>query len=165
MQDTTGSEFESAIGKHFDFLRMKYGFSCKGIRFVEDPQDSYVFARFTNGDGRIDVAWNEGSQSLSILLRLCNDQLERKERYVYFEPFVEFMTKGQVLPLAPQIYPLMSLNAIESVMRQRNEIFKDGFVGPLVSLSQKLDEYLGAIQTASVGMIREYQRWYSSRTT
>jgi hypothetical protein len=162
---TMANEFESSIEYDFGFLKTEYGFDFNGVRSVDDdPRDAYLLARFSKGDARIDVAWNEMAKSLSILIRLCKDELGRKERYVYFEPFVEFLSKGQVLPIAPQLFPRMTMKSIDSVMRQRSDTFKVGIASKMALLAEKLREYLEPMQSSSVEMIREYHKWYEGRT-
>ncbi|MFN5706826.1 MAG: hypothetical protein ACK6DS_09865 [Planctomycetota bacterium] len=160
------SEFEASVENDFRFLKADYGFECSGVRSVdEDPRDSYLLARFARDHERIDVAWNEVAMSLSILVRLNNDELGRRERYVYFEPFIEFLSKGKVLPIAPQLFPKMTMRSIEAVMRQRSDAFKEGISSRMASLAEKLREYLATIRTSSTETIRAYHSWYETRTS
>lgn len=166
MAGTMASEFEDLIENNFEFLKVKYGFDRCEIQEIEnDPRDAYLLARFSRGDERIDIAWNEMAKSLSVLIRLSNNDLGRKERYVYFEPFVEFLSKGNVLPIAPQLFPQMTMKAIESVVRQRKEVFKDGISSKLVLLAEKLRQYLDTVRSSPVETIREYHNWYESRNS
>lgn len=143
----------------------EYGFDCNGVRRVDDdPRDAYLLARFAKGEERIDIAWNEMAQSLTILFRISNDQLSRKERYIYFEPFIEFISNGQVLPIAPQLFPRMTLKSIESVMRQRHVTFKEGIGSSMASLATKLREHMESVQSSSAETVRNYHRWYEVRT-
>jgi hypothetical protein len=165
MTETMVSEFEASMEKDFGFLKAEHGYDSCSVRSIDDdPRDAYLLARFTKEDMKIDIAWNEMAKSLSILIRLANVELGRNERYVYFEPFIEFLSKGQVLPIAPQLFPRMTMKSTESVMRQRNEVFQEGIASTLVSLSQKLREYLGTVQSASTETIRAYHSWYETRT-
>lgn len=158
---TMASEFEASIKSDFDFLKTECGYDGRVVRSVDgDPRDSYLLARFSKDDERIDVAWNEMAKSLSILIRLSNDQLRRKERYVYFEPYVEFVSKGVAKPVAPQLFPSMTMKAIETVMHQRNEVFKNGISSTMASLAEKLREYHSMVLSSSAETIREYHKWY-----
>jgi hypothetical protein len=163
---TMASEFEASIESDFRFLKADYGFECRGVRRVdEDPRDSYLLARFARDEERIDIAWNEMAMSLSILVRLNNDELGRRERYVYFEPFIEFVSKGKVLPIAPQLFPKMTMKSIEAVMRQRSDAFKEGISSRMALLAEKLREYIETIRTSSTETIRGYHEWYETRTS
>ena len=152
--ETMASEFEASIESNFSFLKAERGFDGRGVRSVDDdPRDSYLLARFSKEDERIDVAWNEMAKSLSILIRLANDDLGRKERYVYFEPFVEFVSKGQVRPIAPQLFPRMTMKSIEAVMHQRDQVFKEGISKTMASLAEKLQKNLSMVQSSSANTI------------
>ncbi len=166
MIEMTISEFEASIENNFGFLKTKYGFDRREIQNInDDPRDAYLLARFSRDDERIDIAWNEMAKSLSILIRLSNNELGRKERYVYFEPFVEFLSKDELLPIAPQLFPRMSMKAIESVMRQRNEAFRDGISSKMALLGEKLRQYLDIVRSSPIEIIREYEKWYEARTS
>lgn len=164
MAGAMAREFEESIENDFSFLEAMYGFDRREIQDIDDdPRDAYLLARFSRDDERIDIAWNELAKSLSILIRLSNHELDRKERCVYFEPFVEFLSKGDVLPIVPQLFPQMTMKAVESVMLQRNDAFKDGIASRMALLAQKLQQYLDTVRSSPVKMVREYQKWYESR--
>jgi len=158
-------EFETVIESDFQFLKTDMGFAYQGVRAEgDDPRDTCLLARFTRDEERVDVAWNEMAKSLSILIRVANDELLHKERYVYFEPFVEFITNGRALPIAPQLFPRFNIKAIETVMRQRQDAFKNGISDPMNLLSKKVADNLAAVLTATTEAIRNYQQWYANRS-
>jgi hypothetical protein len=157
-------EFENAIEEHFLFLESEFGYKCSTVREVdEDPRDSYVLVRFSKGDNRIDVAWNELAMALGVLIRIPLEGLGRKERYVHLEPLVEFLTNGKVLPITPQLYPGASMGKIEKVMKQREGTFRNGITPAMKSLAKRLREYLLLIQSTSAETVREYHSWYQKR--
>jgi hypothetical protein len=160
------SEFETIIESDFRFLKTDMGFACSGVRTEgDDPRDSYLLARFSRGEERVDVAWNEMAMSLSILIRVANDDLERKERYIYFEPFVEYISNGTTLPIAPQLFPRFTLKAIEATMRQRELAYQKGIANSMKLLSKKLSDNLASVLSTTPESIRSYQQWYANRTS
>lgn len=162
---TFASEFETAIDRDFRFLKTDLGFENQGIRTEgDDPRDSYLLARFTRGEERVDVAWNEMAKSLSILIRVSNDELGRRDRYLYFEPFMEFTSNGEMLPIAPQLFPRFTMKSIEAAMRERELVFKDGLAVSMKLLSNKLSDSLASVLSTPAENIRKYQHWYASRT-
>jgi hypothetical protein len=156
--------FEAVVSEQFSFLVTDFDMRYAGTSSVEDdPRDSYVVAKYRKDELRVDVAWNPFAMSLGVLLRVCNDELGRRERYVYLEPFIEFATNGRTPPVVPQIYPNMSVGKIEKAMNCREQLFAGGVERPLSEIAVKLKEQLDSIRNASAETIREYQSWYQSR--
>jgi len=164
---TPGSEnaaFESAVKQHFGFLADEHGFQFAGVREVNDgPRDRGVVARYRQAEVRIDIGWSAIEGSLAVLIRLDVKGLARNERYVYLEPFIEYASNGAVAPVAPQIYPGMSVRRIEETMRLRKELFQNGMGEVLERVASRLREYYSSICDASVETVRQYHEWYQGR--
>ena len=112
---------------------------------------------------RIDITWNPFARSLGILIRVDNEELKRRERYVYLEPFIEFTSGGNSSPVVPQIYPGMSVGKIEKTMQQRDELFACGVIETLIKLAERLRKYLASVRNCPTETIRKYHEWYQSR--
>lgn len=157
-------EFEKSAIYNFIFLEENYGFSYIGVAAAqEDPRDSYVSARYRLGDLRVDIVWNPVAMSLGILIKLNMGNLSGKERYIYFEPFVEFISKGLVEPIVPQIYPCMSLGEIKKSMAQRAKCFENGVPHIIESLAKKFKGYYCLLEVVPITVIRQYHAWYLAR--
>ncbi len=156
--------FERAVATRFEFLEGEFGLSYVGTEAVqEDPRDSYIAARYGTGDFRVEVVWNPVAMSLVVLVRLSNVALGRRERTVYFEPFVEFVSEGAIIPVAPQVYPGMSIGRIEKTMQARESLFVHGINGALDAIADKLKAYLPCLDGSSEEVVRAYHEWYKSR--
>lgn len=154
-------EFESAVIDNFHFLERDYGFVYVGISNVrEDPRDSYMSAKYRLDGLRVDIVWNPVAMALGIFIKLKNEDLSRYEKYIYFEPFVEFMSKGAVMPVVPQIYPKMSIGEIENAMKQRAEYFENGIAYAVKSLADRFMQYYSFLESTSAEAIKQYQKWY-----
>lgn len=156
--------FEEAVSKHFSFLEPNFNLQPSGVNTVDDdPRDSYVVAKFRQDEFRVDVAWNPFAMSLSVLIRIENDDLGRRERCVYLEPFIEFISNGNTVPVVPQIYPGMSVGRIEKAMELRQKLFAVGVEGSLRELASRLKQHLSSIRSCEAKTVRDYQAWYQAR--
>lgn len=156
--------FEEVVSKHFSFMEADLNLQFVGVTiFDSDPRDSYMVAKFQHDAFRVDVAWNPVAMSLSVLICIENDDLRRREKYLYFEPFIEFTSNGDTIPIVPQIYPGMSVRKIEKAMELRQNLFADGIEGSICLLASKLKEHLSSIRSCNAKTVREYQAWYQTR--
>ncbi|MEM9586199.1 MAG: hypothetical protein AAGA03_02865 [Planctomycetota bacterium] len=156
--------FSAAVSKYFSFLEDDFQLQPRGVVTVDDdPRDSYVVSKFRQDEFRIDVAWNPFALSLSVLIRIENEKLGRRDRYVYLEPFIEFVSQGATAPLVPQIYPGMTVGNIEKAMQRRKELFAGGVEAPLHELASRLELHISNIRSCAANTIRDYQVWYQSR--
>jgi len=155
--------FDAAVSQHFSFLESEFDLRRTGVSVVdEDPRDSYMVAKYRQGEFRVDIAWNPFAMSLGVLLRVENGELGRRERYVYLEPFIEFMSNGEITPVVPQIYPSMSVGKIEKTMELREKRFAAGVEDPLSELANRLKIHLPEIRSCKSQVVRDYQDWYQS---
>jgi hypothetical protein len=95
-------------------------------------------------------------------MRVETDGLGRRERSIHVEPFIEFLTSGQVVPVVPQIFPAMGIADIKKAMEARAEIFRTGYDEPMDRVALRLKEYFRAICSADCETVKRYHAWYSS---
>ena len=158
-------DFEANVKKSFDFLETEFGLTFSGLKEIDSgaPKDSGVVAKYRSDEMRIEIGWSEAEDSLAILLRLENAELTKKEKYIYFEPFVEFISDGAICPIVPQIYHGMSVAKIAKAMEQREKLFAKGVRNVLGLLAKRLHSRIPEIQSATIDVIRKYHRWYGKR--
>ena len=153
--------FERAIRQCCGFLESDQGFQFTGVReFNDGPRDRGLVAGYRQGEARIRIGWGALEGSLVVSVRLDADNLNRAERWVYLEPFVEFVSNGEVAPVVPQIYPGMSVRKIEKAITLREQLFQNGVGGALETLASRLREYYGVIRAAPPETIRQYHQWF-----
>ena len=157
--------FEEIIKKEFVFLEKSYEFIYSGLNCVdEDPRDSFVAAKYRRFERRIDIVWNSFAMSLGILIKQDHlEQLKRRESFIYFEPFIEYMSCGSVKPIIPQIYPKMSVGKIEKTILARKKCFKNGVEPVIPSLAKRLIENYDAVNLPTLEQVRKYHEWYINR--
>lgn len=153
--------FENAVVEKFEFLVNDFGMRYSGVNWVDDdPRDSYIVTKYRNDELRVDIAWNPFAMSLNIVVRVPNEELRRREKSIYFEPFIEFITSGKIEPVIPQIYPNMTVTKIENAMRLRETFFSEGIEQPLNEIARRLQQYFGEICKSSNERILKFQVWY-----
>jgi len=156
--------FEAAVRKQFAFLEQDFNLRYSGLEIDEEhPRDTGMVARYSQDDFRVSIAWAPFEMSLSVLIRLSNAGLGRRERYVYLEPFIEFVTNGAVRPVVPQIYPGMSIRKIEEAMELRSRLFENSIGQTLETVSSRLKTYYMTIRDASADDVRQYHQWYEAQ--
>ena len=161
--DLEKATFEQAVIRSFAFLEIEYGISMVSATYVdEDPRDSYYVAKYRKGELRVDIAWAPVELGLSVLIRVETKGLGRKERSIHVEPFIEFLTNGQVVPIIPQVYPAMCIARIEKIMEAKTALFVNGYCGIMDQVASRLKEYYQAICSANCETIKRYHTWYSS---
>jgi len=157
-------DFSKAIEKYFQFLVTDHGFIYRGVMHVdEDPRDSYYLARFNKGEERIEVCWSDLEKMLSIMFKLANKGLERRECFVYFEPFIEFVSEETLTPIVPQYYKRMTMRQTNSVMRQRDRLFGGGVETILKRLAERLQSNVNLVRCSSPDIVRSYHVWYNAK--
>lgn len=163
IQKEVQAKFEQAVTRHFEFLEKEHGVFNVSTAYVDEgPRDSYYLAKYRKGELRVDIAWAPVELGLGVLMRVEMDGLGRRERSIHVEPFIEFLTGGQVVPVVPQIYPAMGIADIKKTMEARAEVFGAGYDGPMDRVAVRLKEYFQAICSADCETVRRYHAWYSS---
>ncbi len=164
VSETERAEFAALIGKRFAFLWSEGGLLLTSVRSVDEgPRDSNVVATYRSGACRVDVGWAPVEMSLSIRVRLERDVLSRRERYIYAEPFIAFITQDKVAPIVPQVYPGMSVSSLQRTMDARVTLFAGGLSGVVETLAIRLRTFFPEIRDASADAVRAYHRWYRDR--
>jgi hypothetical protein len=154
-------EFEQKSRREFAFLEQSKGLSYKGCSASEDdPRDAYVVAKYRQGEFRVDIVWDPFEMILAVRLRLTDETLGRREKFVHLEPFVEYVTEGAILPIVPQVYVGLSSRKLDAIMEGRAQLFKEGIDGPLHEVAAKLQHYIDEIRSASSDVVRGYHSWF-----
>ncbi|MES2058224.1 MAG: hypothetical protein V4564_19975 [Pseudomonadota bacterium] len=155
--------FEEIIRRSFEFL-YRPGILPHGTRKSggSDPRDSSIVSRFTNEDLQLEIGWSNIELSLAILIKYNIPKLSSNKRFVYFEPFIEFITNGEQIPLVPYISEKMSVRNIEDVISMRRSIFAKGLEDVTVQLGYKLQDFLPRVESSSADEILAYHDWISS---
>lgn len=155
------SAFEDGVKKYFDFLVKKQGMALKSVRRSQSkyPQDQAWTASFSRNDLRVELGWNPFEGSLAVLIRYSLDDLSRTDRYVYLEPFVEFLSEGKESPIVPYVRDGLSQSQLLKLMDARNEVFKNGLSPVLEAIAQKLMNYFEFIESATTESIMNYHDW------
>jgi len=157
--------FQNEVKASFEFLEKERLMTFAGVREIKgDLRDSGYVARYRTDEFRIEIGWSEFQLSLSVLIRFSHrDDLPRNMKYIYFEPYIEFLSQGKEQSIIPQIYPRMSESRIIKTVEKRQELFKNrSFSTVLVKLAKKLQNNFGVILNASVDQIRDYHNWFNS---
>ena len=165
MSTSNDCNVTARIKKSFEFLEKEFGFTFSGLRVINNGslRDSGVVAKYRSNQIRIDIGWSPAEFSLSILLRLEDARLTRKERYIYFEPFIEFISNGVMHPIIPQIYHGMSVAKIDEAIEKRKDLFAKGSADAVDLLAKRLHDHFTEIQSTAIDVIRKYHEWYESR--
>jgi len=157
--------FEELVVSSFSIVESCAQMSFVGVRTSggTDPRDAALVARYSGDSLRFDVGWSEYELSLAVLINFERVDVSRAERYVYFEPFVEYLTNGQEKAIVPYVTENMSIKETEATMEQRQAVFRDGLAPVIEKIGIKLQSYLGQLQTASADQIRGYHQWMKSK--
>jgi hypothetical protein len=158
------TSFESRVRDAFPFLEDIGQMKFVGVRVAggSAPRDSALVARYVGDHLRLEVGWNEMERSLAVLFRFEREDLGRIERYIYFEPFVEFLTNGQTKAIVPYVREGMSLTQLKMIVDGRKMVFNEGFTQVIKKLGAKMSLFFGRIRTTSSEDIRGYHAWMKS---
>lgn len=164
MDDLRIQEFEVLVFQYFDYLEREHGFSTTRAQLVaeDDPREKGVVVKYRDKAVRIEVLWGFAESIITIRLRLERNDVPRREHYIHLEPFVEFITEGQVKPIVPQVYRGMSEAALISVLRRRKQLLDSAFEDVIKSLATRLREYLNTILFADINVIHSYHLWLTT---
>jgi len=153
--------FEAEVMRCFGFMVDQFGMNQGKVRVSggNDPRDSVLVVRYSRDDLKIDIGWKENEAALIITVRFDRVGLSRQERHVYFEPFAEFQSDGEVKAVVPFLTESMGIKRIESVMAERKELFQQGLHEVIGAIGQKLKTHFGMLESASPDAIRRYHTW------
>jgi len=163
VQTTTDKDsFEAEVKKHFSFLETEFAMAFSGVReMTGDPRDNGILASYNNDQLRAQIGWSEAELSLIVTIRLKRADVLREKRWIYFEPFIEFVTKGACCPIVPQIYYRMSGRATAMAVKERSVLFRNGTSEVLVAVAQRLRSHLNDVIEASSDVIIEFHKWFA----
>ncbi len=138
--------------------------SFRGVRCSggPDPRDAALVARYAGSDWRFDVGWNKFELSLSLLVKFERPDWQRQQCYVYFEPFVEYLTQGRERAIVPYITERMSVRNMASVMLRRQACFAKGLAPVMSALGEKARNFLKPVRGASHEQVQGYHTWIAS---
>ena len=157
------SSIVAEVRKDFLVLETEFGMNFVGIRSVDDgPQDKGAVATYSNDKACIEIGWSELELSIAVVIRLKTDRVPRKQRSLYLEPFIEFVTAGKCTPVVPQIYYAMTANAIKKALKQRREVFHNGLHEVLMAVAERLHHYLNDVLDAKSDLINKYHQWFET---
>ena len=157
--------FQNGVRASFEFLEKEYLMVFTGVREIkEDPRDAGFVARYRTDEHRIEIGWSEYQLSLVISIRFSQrDDLPRNMKFVYFEPYVEFSSRGKEQSIVPQIYPRMGGSRIIKTVEKRQELFKNKSLSEVLrELANKLHNNIDTILNAKDEQIRNYHKWFNS---
>jgi hypothetical protein len=159
--DDERAEFEAAVRNHFAFLS-ETGLTNRGVRAIgAGGRDSGLAARYEAPGLRLEIGWSKYELSLAVLLKFNFDEMPEEQRYVYFEPFVEFLTGGRDTAIVPYVTDNMRAGSIERVIAECEAVFADGLEAVAQRLGEKLRQRLDLVRAASSEQIRAYHDWIS----
>jgi hypothetical protein len=101
--DAEREAFEVEVQRYFGFLETDEGMK-RGSVYASggnDPRDAHLVVRFSRQGLMIDVAWKENEKALVLNVYFGRDDLSPRERHVYFEPFIEYLTSGREKAIIP----------------------------------------------------------------
>lgn len=155
-------DFQRLVRGSFTFVELA-GMSFQGVRRIGgDPRDSTLIARYVGPDWRFDVGWNRFELSLSVLVKFDRPKWHRHHCYVYFEPFIEYLTEGQDKAIVPYVTESMDIRSMKSAMLQRRDCFSNGLEPVLSAIGKKMEKYASIIGAASEEQVLGYHKWIGS---
>jgi hypothetical protein len=150
----------------FAFLEPEFGMAFSGLRETRgDPRDRAIIATYDNDSACVQIAWGEMELGLVISIQRRDRSIPKKLRWIYFEPFVEYLTDGKTPPIVPQVYYWMPMRALTSTMRKRRELFSDHANEALAQLAARLRTYLNDVLHAKRDTLVGYHSWFNSGGT
>ncbi len=157
--------FEEMVKVSFGFAESAFRMRFCGVRPSggDDPRDAALVARYTGSRFRFDIGWNEFELSLAVLINFDNPDLKRHERYVYFEPFVEYLTEGEETAIVPYVAENMSIRQIEAVMKRRRSVFQRGLSSVVEEVGRKVQYHFRKLVDASAEQVQGYHQWMNSK--
>ena len=159
------ASFEEMVVLSFGFVEAEAGMIFGSVEKSggRDSRDAALIARYSGQDFRFDVGWSEYELSLCVLIYFKQLNVPRGERYVYFEPFVEYLTDGDDKAIVPYVTESMSIKKIESTIEQRQVVFCDGLLPVIKKVWRKFQFYMDQMKTTSAEHVNGYHHWMRSK--
>jgi hypothetical protein len=159
--------YEEMIITSFNFLESELNMHRGKVRISNrnDLRDITVSVRFESVSHRLDITWGIYQNGIGILIynKSCLEKstIHNKNCFVYFEPFVEFLTNGKEKPIIPQIYPKMSTGRIIKVMDARKKIFETSLALIIERLAKKFRMNYEIIFSKDIVSFTEFSKWFA----
>jgi hypothetical protein len=159
------AHFLDTVRTSFRFLEESGKMRFVGVREEggDDPRDHTFVARYECKDFRADIALCEGEGSLAVLLRYNREGLEKRQRYVYMEPLIEFLSDGQYKVLVPYVREGMAVKQLKEIMDMRMLLFSDGYESVIRELALRTAPFVKKISSVMSEDIINYHRWMKKR--
>lgn len=146
--DHDRARFHSLCDKHFEFLLAEYEMTSKcWVISRSSPRDMAFVVRYTGHVSALDIVWGPGDASLGILVRKKtsdgNVVSKNTADWVYFEPYLDFVTGGAVKPIVPPSYPRDSVVKVAKAFEARSKLLSASFEQVLSSLADRVKQFGG----------------------
>lgn len=157
--------FEDLIKTNFDFAESEFAMHLTNVSVSggKDPRDAALVARYRGANFRFDVGWNEFELSLAVLVKFEDLNLSRQERYVYLEPFIEYLSNDGDPVIVPYVSENMSIRQTKATLEKRRSVFENGLEPVVDQVAQKMRRNFDKLTDASTDQVRGYHVWMSSK--
>lgn len=165
VDSSSPADFERVATQCFHFLVAELGMKQSPLRSVggDDPRDSALVVRYTRDDMRIDIGWGANELALIVGVTFNRPGLNRRERHVYFEPFIEFLSQGQQSAIVPYVTNHMTTAQLLKLSDKRHAVFEKGLLGVAKDLSNRVKANFNLLESATLEEIRKHHKWMSAR--
>jgi len=165
--DRKASLFGQLVTTSFAFLERDHGMKRAAPRVSNrnEARDLVITVRYDSEEFRLDIAWGAEENALGILIwrkdEAGNSQFDSKKRFVYFEPFVEYLSGGSETPIIPPIFPGMSVTNMCRVMEERQDLFRSPLSELVDRLANRLRTHLPDIMRREASDFENFHKWFA----
>ena len=163
--DDKAQLFQERVIESFSFLEDEFNMKKGRLRLLNqnDPREVTAKIRYESESHRIDIGWGIGENGIGILIwnksSHENSSLPKNKNFVFFEPFLEFLTNGEEKPIIPQVYPKMSVAKIMKAMDEREQLFKTPLADIVTRLAKKLKVNYELVLSKDIRTFIEFHEW------
>jgi hypothetical protein len=162
--DGNSKQFEAAVTRSFRFLEQEHKMRRMPVRLQDrnSPRDAFAVIRYEGPYAAIDVCWTFSTYAVTVIARV-RDQAGRiassnPAYYVYFEPFIDFVSNGAVKPVIP--YPAdYAINALPRVIDRRKLLLQEEFESTIDQLAERVKTYGTNILDGDNTRFVEFHKW------
>jgi hypothetical protein len=128
--DRVARDFSELVRRCFSFLEEDYAMARSNwVSQRGSPRDATANVRYQSETIAVDIGYALGELNLGILVRRKgpDGQVASREpsSFVYFEPYVEYITGGSVKPVVPTSYPRDSTSRVARMAELRKKSYRD----------------------------------------
>jgi len=158
---STLKEFEAIARQFFGFLEDEAGMKRGVARVVNEgsPRDEVFVLRYSRDDMRVNIGWKANELALISRVRLNRSALSRREHDVYFESYIEFISRGAEKAIVPFREGPGSRQPFMTCMKQRQRLFEEGLPPVMEALAAKVRNRLPDLEAATPETVRAYHAW------